>query len=122
MSKLKWKQLNRALRNQAYFTGSLYVTGSFFLDNENIRDIIANEGLFSVTGSYASANKDIKITGSFDVALDGVDQKVTVDVAGTRRIEINEEGVFILKPFSTTPTAVTGGFMYSGSNEFYLGL
>jgi len=115
------------------FTGSILSTGSitsdyfyanenFFLDNIDVLNFINTSGVFRVTGSYASATSDIKITGSLDVELDGTEDVITIAVSGSEVLRVNEEGVLVLNPFYTTPTAITGGIMYSGSNEFFIGL
>lgn len=103
------------------FTGSVNITGSFFLNNTDILQQIQASGIFRQTGSYWSATNDLKVTGSFNIGLDGSEDVVTVDVNGTERFKVNEEGVVVLGPFYSTPTPVSGGMYYSGSNEFFLG-
>lgn len=101
-------------------TGSLRVTGSFFLNNKTIVDQVGV--IFRQTGSFFSATSPIKITGSLGVELDGSSETFDVSVSGKKKFEINDEGVVVLAKFATAPTAVTGGFFYSSSNDFYLGM
>jgi hypothetical protein len=37
-------------------------------------------------------------------------------------LKFNTEGVMQLEAYYTTPTAITGGFMYSASGDFFVGL
>ena len=101
-------------------TGSLRVTGSFFLNNKTIVDQVGV--IFRQTGSFFSATSPIKITGSLGIELDGTSETFDVSVSGDKKFEINDEGVVVLAKFATAPTAVSGGFFYSSSNDFYLGM
>ena len=78
-------------------------------------------GIFAQTGSYYSTTNNLKVTGSFDIALDGISDKLTVSSAGEVKFEINEEGTAKFIPQTNTPTAVSGGMFYSGSDEYFLG-
>ena len=69
-------------------------TSSAFFKNAT-RDL----GLFRQTGSFFSTKNNIEITGSLTLS----------------------DGVLKLKEFTTSPTAVVGGIIYSGS-AFYVGL
>jgi hypothetical protein len=80
-----------------------------------------NIGIFAQTGSYYSTTNDLKITGSFDLGLDGTSDKITVSSGGELKFEFNEEGTAKFQPLDTPPTAVSGGIFYSGSDEFFLG-
>jgi len=99
-------------------TGSLNVTGSIVLNGV---DLLTNQSIFSQTGSYWNTTRNIGITGSFQLALNGVDQYFAVSVAGEEKIKVNTEGTLQLTPQDSAPTAVSGGIFYSSSNEFYLG-
>ena len=126
MSSIAWKQLDRNLNNNANFTGSLRVSGSFFLDNQEIRNYIAEEvgsgdGIFNQTGSYYSTANNLQITGSFNLGLDGISDVFDVKVGGESKLRVNEEGTLVLFPQQTAPTAVTGGIYYDINNSFYLG-
>lgn len=101
-------------------TGSLRVTGSFFLNDKTIVEEVGV--VFRQTGSFFSATSPIKITGSLGVELDGSSETFDVSVSGEKKFEINDEGVVVLAKFATAPTPVTGGFFYSSSNDFYLGM
>ena len=100
-------------------TGSLNITGSFFLNNKTIAEEVGT--IFKQTGSFFSATSPIKITGSLGVSLAG-SSTFNVSVSGKERFQVNSEGVVVLGKYTSTPTAVTGGFFYSSSNEFYVGM
>jgi len=125
MSTIAWKQINRDLSNDANFTGSFRLTGSFFLDDEEIRDLVGNSitsgGLFQQTGSYYSTANNLQITGSFSLGLDGVEDTFDIKVGGQSKIQVNNEGTLVLFAQETPPTAVTGGIYYDINNSFYLG-
>ena len=78
-------------------------------------------GIFVETGSFYSTTNDIKVTGSFDLNLDGVSDYFAISINGEEKIKVNNEGVLEMKSQDSTPTAVSGGMFYSGSNEFFLG-
>ena len=80
-----------------------------------------NIGIFTQTGSFYSTENNLKVTGSFDISLDGIDDKITVSSGGDLKFEFNEEGTAKFSPQVNTPTAVSGGMFYSGSDEFFLG-
>lgn len=131
MPKVKFKQINQdltSLQNQANLTGSFSVTGSmnvsgsFFLNDTNILEQINTSGIFKQTGSYWSATSDLQVTGSFSLELDGVEDIFSVNVDGEEKFRVNEEGIIVLASFDIPPSPVAGGIMYSGSNEFFLGL
>jgi hypothetical protein len=92
-------------------------TGSF-----KFVDAVLKSGIFRQTGSFWSTTNDIKITGSFDVALDGNTDQITISVSGSEKVKVNTEGVVQLAPLTITPTAVAGGLFYSASDAFYVGL
>lgn len=117
MALIQWKQLDVDLSNSVY-SGSFNVTGSIVL---NGIDLSINQSIFRQTGSYWNTTNNIGITGSFQLALNGVDQYFAVSVAGQEKLKVNTEGTLQLAPQNQTPTAVSGGLFYSGSDEFYLG-
>lgn len=80
-----------------------------------------NIGIFTQTGSFYSTENNLKVTGSFDISLDGIDDKVTISSGGNLKFEFNEQGTAKFNPQTTAPTAVSGGMFYSGSDEFFLG-
>ena len=80
-----------------------------------------NIGIFAKTGSYYSTTNALKVTGSFDISLDGTNDKVTVSSGGNLKFEFNEQGTAQFAPQNSTPSAVSGGMFYSGSDEFFLG-
>jgi len=80
-----------------------------------------NIGIFTQTGSFYSTENNLKVTGSFDISLDGIDDKFTVSSGGDLKFEFNEEGTVKFTPQATAPTAVSGGMFYSGSDDYFLG-
>ena len=117
MALIQWKQLDTDLTSSLY-SGSLNVTGSIVL---NGIDLAINQSIFRQTGSYWNTTRNIGITGSFQLAFNGVDQYFAVSVGGQEKIKVNTEGTLQLAPQEVAPTAVTGGIFYSSSDAFYLG-
>ena len=117
MALIQWKQLDTDLTSSLY-TGSFNVTGAIVL---NGIDLSINQSIFRETGSYWNTTENVGITGSFQLALNGVDQYFAVSVGGQEKIKVNTEGTLQLTPQTVTPTAVSGGIFYSSSDAFYLG-
>ena len=117
MALIQWKQLDTDLTSSLY-SGSLNVTGSIVL---NGIDLAINQSIFRETGSYWNTTENVGITGSFQLALNGVDQYFAVSVGGQEKIKVNTEGTLQLAPQTAAPTAVSGGIFYSSSDAFYLG-
>ena len=117
MALIQWKQLDTDLASSLY-SGSFNVTGSIVLNGV---DLSLDQNIFKQTGSYWNTTRNIGITGSFQLAFNGVDQYFAVSVAGQEKIKVNTEGTLQLAPQSQAPTAVTGGIFYSSSDAFYLG-
>ena len=120
MALIQWKQISPHLSGSGDLTGSLNVLGTFTLNGQPISTIDAS--VFNKTGSYASATSDIHITGSLRLKLDGVSDYFAVNVGGNDKFKVNEQGLVVLHPFSTPPTAVTGSIYYGIDNAFYFGL
>jgi len=121
MSLIQWKQIDPELREDGQLTGSLYLTGSFFLNNVDILQQVQQSGIFTQTGSFYSTTNNLKITGSLNINLP-TGQTFEIATEGQKKVEVNEEGVLVLSPFINTPTPVSGGVIYSASNEFFVGL
>lgn len=117
MALVQWKQLDTDLTSSLY-TGSFNVTGSIVLNGV---DLSLDQNIFKQTGSYWNTTRNIGITGSFQLALNGVDQYFAVSVDGQEKIKVNTEGTLQLASQETAPTAVTGGIFYSSSDAFFLG-
>ena len=103
-------------------TGSTTLSGSLFINGEDFYDLINAQTLFTQTGSFFNTVNDIKITGSFFVDLNGIDDTFQVSVNGSERVKVNEEGVFTLSDFASTPTITTGGIFFSSSGDFFVGM
>ena len=117
MALIQWKQLDTDLASSLY-SGSFNVTGSIVLNGV---DLSLDNNIFKQTGSYWNTTRNIGITGSFQLNLDGGTNYFAVSVGGQEKVKINPEGTLQLVPQDPAPTAVSGGFFYSGSDEFYLG-
>lgn len=91
-------------------------TGSAHFQNATYRF-----GIFRQTGSFWNTSNNIGVSGSFVVNLDGVSDSVSIDVAGAKKVGINNQGILVLTSQSVTPTAAAGGFYYGSDNNFYLG-
>ena len=103
-------------------SGSTSLSGSFFINGEDFYDLISAQSLFTQTGSFYNTRENIGVSGSFFVDLDGSSDTFQVNVNGSERIKVNEEGVFILSDFSSTPTAQEGGIFFSSSGDFFVGM
>jgi hypothetical protein len=121
MSLVQWKQIDPELREDGQLSGSLFLSGSFFLNDVNILNQIQQSGIFTQTGSFWSTTNNVQVTGSFGINLPS-GQTFEISTQGDKKVEVNEEGVLVLSPFDTTPTPVSGGVIYSASNEFFVGL
>jgi hypothetical protein len=121
MSLIQWKQIDPELRGDGQLTGSLYLSGSFFLNDVDILQEIQESGIFRQTGSFWATTNNLEVTGSFKVLLPE-SRSFEVSTQDGTKFEINQEGVLVLTPFENTPTPVSGGLIYSGSNEFFVGL
>ena len=117
MALIQWKQLDTELTGSLY-SGSFNVTGSIVL---NGIDLSLDQNIFKQTGSYWNTTRNVGITGSFQLNLDGANNYFAVSVEGQEKIKVNTEGTLQLAPQEQTPTAVSGGIFYSSSDAFYLG-
>lgn len=91
MALIHWKQIDGDLTNSRVLTGSLRVSGS------------------------------LNVQGYTEMTFNGVDDYFNIVVDGEEKIRVNEEGTFQLQAQDITPTAVSGGMFYSGSDDFFLG-
>lgn len=83
---------------------------------------VLGSGLFRLTGSVYATTNDIAITGSLDVNFVESDQEFRVYSQSSIQFSINNEGVAVLAPRSTAPTAVSGGMYFSTDGNFYFGI
>lgn len=121
MSLIQWKQIDPELRQDGQLTGSLALTGSFFLNNIDVLQQILQSGIFNQTGSFWATTNNLQVTGSFKVQLPE-NETFEISTQEEKRFQINQEGVLVLSPFTDEPTPIAGGLIYSGSNEFFVGL
>jgi hypothetical protein len=103
-------------------SGSVFnVDNQIILSGQDILTTIVNRGLFAVTGSFGSTNKDIHITGSLLLNFDGATNFFSIDVNGQEKLKVNEEGVLKLGGYASPPTSVQGAIYYGDDDAFYLG-
>lgn len=69
----------------------------------------ASKGTFLFSGSYVELNS---LTSSTDFFI--------IKDNGQQVFKVNKQGVVEHKELMTTPTVVTGGLFYSGSDDWYL--
>lgn len=117
MSLIQWKQLDTLLIDTVY-TGSFDVSGSIVLNGVPLS---TTDTIFTQTGSFWNTTRNIGITGSFVIDLDGITDRVSISVQGQEKVSVNTEGVVKLAAQTQTPTAVEGGIFYSASDSFFLG-
>jgi len=121
MKLVQWKQIEKNLKQDGKLTGSLELSGSFFLNNVDIVSQILNSGIFRQTGSYWATTNNLQVTGSFDIVLTG-SSTFTITNESDDTLLYNQDGILIISPISSSPSPIVGGLMFSGSNEFFLGL
>jgi hypothetical protein len=68
---------------------------------------------FPYTGS-AIITGSLELEGPFLVKLNDGN-------GDSNKFQVNNEGAVVLGKLNTPPTAISGGFFYSSSNEFFLG-
>jgi hypothetical protein len=68
-----------------------------------------SKGTFLFSGSYVELNS---LTSSTDFFI--------IKDNGQQVFKVNQQGVVEHKELMTTPTVVTGGIFYSGSDDWYL--
>lgn len=83
---------------------------------------VLGSGLFRLTGSVYSTANDVAITGSLDVNFVESTQEFRVSSQSITQFSINNEGVAVLAPRSSVPTAVSGGMYFSTDGNFYFGI
>ena len=98
------------------------ISGSIEIGGEDVLALIRNIEVFAHTGSYASANKDIQVTGSLNLSFDGVTQYFNISVDGEDKVRVNEEGILQLFPQVDTPSPVEGGIFFGNDDNLYLGV
>jgi len=143
MGLIHWKQIDGDLAGSRVLTGSLRISGS--IEIEALNGVNSFTGSFSNSGSMVNTGSfnnlgDINNTGnfinsgaisntgsfsiqsgSFEINLDGNEDYFSINVEGEEEVAVTAEGTFKLKPKMTTPSAVSGGLFYSGSDEYFLG-
>lgn len=62
-----------------------------------------------------------QITGSLGINLPHVTSSFSVSVLGSKKVEVNSEGILSLSPQASPPTPVSGGIYYGVDNNYYLG-
>jgi len=72
-------------------------------------NLSGSKGTFLFSGSYVELNS---LTSSTDFFI--------IKDNGQQVFKVNKQGVVEHKELMTTPTVVTGGLFYSGSDDWYL--
>lgn len=83
---------------------------------------VLGSGLFRLTGSVYATTNNVTVTGSLDVNFVENTQEFRVSSQSVTQFSINNEGVAVLAPRSTVPTAVSGGMYFSTDGNFYFGI
>ena len=113
---------NLNLGSGSIIADNINISGSIVIDGEDIISLVRDIEVFALSGSYASANTDIEVTGSFSISLDGISKYFSIDVNGEEKVKVNEEGVFQFISQSSAPTAVEGGIYFGNDFNLYLGV
>ncbi len=128
------------------FTGSVSISGSFIPTKDDIMDLgsstfewkdlfvdgTANIDTLSLTDAFTyngvtfntsgSLNDGLSITGSnFQLKATGSDNLFTLYNNSDEIVFQADDKVIVLGARTITPTAVAGGFFYSGSDHWFLG-
>ena len=64
---------------------------------------------------------EAEITGSLGINLTHATSSFSVSVLGDKQVEVNSDGIIVLSPQASPPTAVSGGIYYGVDNDYYLG-
>jgi hypothetical protein len=72
-------------------------------------ELSGSQGSFLFSGSYVELNSATSSTDFFIIKHNG-----------NQVFKVNKQGVVEHKELMTTPTVVTGGLFYSGSDDWYL--
>jgi outer membrane protein assembly factor BamB len=78
--------------------------------------------MYSLIQSFATANKDIQVTGSLDLKFDGVTNYFAITIDGEEKVKVNEEGILQLFAHENAPTPVEGGLFFGNDDSLYLGV
>jgi hypothetical protein len=98
----------------------LFVDGTANIDTLSLTDGFTYNGVtFNTSGSL---NDGLSITGSnFQLKATGPDNLFTLYNNSDEIVFQADDKVIVLGARTTTPTAVAGGFFYSGSDHWFLG-
>lgn len=121
----------------SYFSGSIsnaisssYASTASFVLFEGIENYVAiftaNNDLTSsniyVTQSGVSVNTTSSRAALTVNSTNTSRDALQIQITGSTYFTVNNEGVMVLSPFYNTPTAISGGIMYSSSGEYFLGI
>jgi len=122
-------QVKSSLLNQDLDLGTgrvtadnINISGSIVIGGEDVLALVRNIEVFAHTGSYASANTDLEVTGSLNLNFNGVTQYFNISVGGEDKVRVNEEGILQLFPQTDTPSPVEGGIFFGDDDNLYLGV
>jgi hypothetical protein len=121
----------------SYFSGS--VSNAISSSYANTASFVLFDGLENYVAIFTS-NSDLTSSNIY-VTKSGVSVNTTssnaaltvnsininrdalqIQITGSTYFAVNNEGVMVLSPFYNTPTAISGGFIYSASGEYFIGI
>ena len=121
----------------SYFSGSIsnaisssYANTASFVLFDGLENYVAiftsNSDLTSsniyVTQSGVSVNTTSSNAALTVNSTNASRDALQIQITGSTYFKVNNEGVMVLSPFSNTPTAISGGFIYSASGEYFIGV
>lgn len=74
------------------------------------------QDIITMRGNYV----DMQYTGSLHLTSDGTNDIVTITSQSTNYVTVDSRGVMVFGSFTSLPTPITGGIIFSGS-DFYIG-
>jgi hypothetical protein len=75
----------------------------------------------SLPGGGGGGNATYISTGSITASVNVTDLFL-IQSSSRELLKFNNQGVMVMEAYYNTPTAITGGFMYSASGDFFVGL
>jgi hypothetical protein len=75
----------------------------------------------SLPGGGGGGNATYISTGSITASVNVTDLFL-IQSSSRELLKFNNQGVMVMEAYYTTPTAITGGFIYSASGDFFVGL
>ena len=114
----------------SYFSGSISnaISSSYALTSSYFSGSISNaiSSSYALTASYilgggSGGNATYISTGSITASVNVTDLFL-IQSSSRELLKFNNQGVMVMEAYYTPPTAITGGFIYSASGDFFVGL